>query len=107
MIVDEYLTHLHIKHDNKGSSLSTNEFYNAINFTFTNYTMNLEKMSKDCLDLAEKEKSVCMIKAKIHAKQEQLNTLKELKTNKINNESLNKTIKEVMNDLNMLQNKLK
>jgi len=107
MIVDDYLTHLYIKHDFKGGSLSVSEFYNAINFTFTNYTMRLEKLSKECLDLAEKEKSVCMIKAKIHAKQEQLNVLKELKTIAGKNNSLNKTIKEVINDLHMFNSKLK
>jgi len=107
MIVDDYLTHLYIKHDFKGGPLSVSEFHNAINFTFTNYTMELEKISKDCLDLAEKAKSVCMIKAKIHAKQEQLNTLKELKTIAGKNNSLNKTIKEVINDLHMFNSKLK
>ena len=106
MIVDDYLTHLYIKHDFKGGPLSVSEFHNAISFTFTNYTMELEKISKDCLDLAEKAKSVCMIKAKIHAKQEQLNTLKELKTVAENNKILNKTIKKIINDLHMFNSKL-
>jgi len=105
MIVDDYLAHLHIKHDVKGGSLSVSEFHNAMNFTFTNYAMNVEKLSKNCLDLAEKEKSVCMIKAKIHAKREQLNALKELKTIAGKNKSLSETIKEVSIDLHMF-NKL-
>lgn len=105
MIVDEYLTHLNIQGKGEDYSIQLSEIINAINFTYTNYTLSLERLAKNCLDLADREKSVCMIKAKIHAKNEQLNNLNKLKTINRSNRIITK-IKEVIDELSMFNKQL-